>query len=61
MPKIFGPKIVLVPKFLDQKCLDLYSFGPNFFKQKTTTTITTSTILMGFDTIEINHEALLMN
>ena len=34
VPKIFGPKIVLVPKFLDQKYLDLDSFGPNFFEQK---------------------------
>jgi len=34
VPKIFRPKIVLVTKFLDQKYLDLYSFGPNFFDQK---------------------------
>ena len=34
VPQIFGLKIVLVPKFLDQKYLDLYSFGPNFFEQK---------------------------
>ena len=34
---------------LDQKVL-----GPNFFMTKTTITITTTTTLMGFDTIEIN-------
>ena len=54
----FQPKLTSVSKccqmltiglFLDQK-----DFGPIFFLSKTTRTITTTTTLMGFDTIEIN-------
>ena len=49
-PKLLGLKFFGHGLFLDQQV-----FGPNFFLSKTTTTITatTTTNLMGFDTIEI--------
>ena len=46
----FLPKV-----FLDMDFLNQHLFGPNIFLTKTTSmTTTTTTIKMGFDTIEIN-------
>ena len=56
-PKLFGLKIFLVPNFFYPILFCFWtkiSLTEIFFFTKTTITITTTTTLMGFDTIEIN-------
>ena len=54
---IFDPKIFWVQNSFDQNFCTYVFLEQTFFGRlwtKTTITITTTTILMGFDTIEIN-------